>query len=312
MIEIYSLEGDKIRCSGLESFNKKKISWIRCLDPSKEELQQLSIVTKIDSEELEELTIEEVQRVEQDKTLFVVYKATNSSKDGVVSPSLSIFIGNNFILTVEQERITTIDGISRSLLANKKKFLLKKSPVILLSHLLDKINDDFLKIIERISDASELLKSQADQFTKQSLERMYSMQATLIHFNQALFGNVTVLNTLRKSYFKQFTADDREEFSDIYYDALELVNTAKIQRGLITTLFNLQNAMNDHKLNQFMQRLTSIALIIMIPTLISGIYGMNFKHVPLAEHIYGFYFIILFMCGFVVIALLLFKKLDWI
>jgi magnesium transporter len=105
-------------------------------------------------------------------------------------------------------------------------------------------------------------------------------------------------------------ASDREAFADIYFDALQILDTLKIQREMIMNIFNIQSIISSNQMNWFMKKLTALALIIMIPTLISGIYGMNVDNLPFADQ--GFWFVIVVMFFVTGMLFFMFKKFDWL
>jgi magnesium transporter len=148
--------------------------------------------------------------------------------------------------------------------------------------------------------------------TVKDIEKVYDQSVTLSFFNQALIANVEVLNALKKGYFKFIPAKNKVLFEELYYDVLQIIDTEKIQREAITNLINVHSILTSTRLNEFMKRLTAIALIVAIPTMLSGIYGMNFRYIPFVSHRYGFYIVsgimILITLGFYY----LFKKFDWL
>ena len=121
------------------------------------------------------------------------------------------------------------------------------------------------------------------------IEKLYDQSVTLSFFNQALIANIEVLNHLKKGFFKVIPKKDKVLFEELYYDLLQIIDTEKIQREIITNLINIHAVLASTRLNEFMKRLTILAIIIAIPTLFSGLCGMNFKNIPLANHPYGFY-----------------------
>lgn len=312
MIELFALWNDRVELIQPSRAKQRQFVWARCLQPSDEELEAVAQTTKIPLDDLKQITNEEVPRVEAGKYLLVVYKAPFYAQQEITVTSLAVFLRQKYLVTVEREKVRVTEDLATKLKKNQRRFVFKRGYAYFLYYLLDNINDEFLSAIDKIGDASELLKQQLGQFNKQSIERIYTVNNTLIHFNQALIGNMGVLHSLRKSYFRLLAAKDRENFSDLYYDTMQLIDTQRIQRGLISSWFNLQSVMNDYKLNQFMKRITSLALIIMIPTLITGIYGMNFIQIPLADSPYGFYVLVGSMFGFLVFALYIFHKLGWV
>ena len=106
-----------------------------------------------------------------------------------------------------------------------------------------------------------------------------------------------------------FSLKNKEDFTELYYDALQIFDAAKVQREILLHLFSLQSIISTAKLNEYLNRLTVLALIIMIPTLISGVYGMNIP-LPFMHSPHAFYIVIGFMLAATLIGLGIFKILE--
>ncbi len=311
-MEIYFLDKDKVKYSeDLSDINKSRLTWIRLNQESDAEIKNLSEFTNIPPDEFEEyFESEERSRLEQGKFLELMYKVPFFDEGDYRITSVNIFIINNLFITVEKERIVPLAKMAASLKRDKMKFLLRSSVGNLLYHCLDKVNDSFLSTVDNISNITEVLEMKKD-LSNQKLMKLYNYNVTLTYFNQALLANLEVLAGLRKSYFKNFDKADLELFSDLYYDNLQILDTEKIQREVITNIFNFQTVVSSYKLNRFMKRLTFLALLFMVPTLITGIFGMNVGFPPFVSE-YGFVFVIGLIILIVVAFFIIFKKTDWL
>jgi magnesium transporter len=311
MIGIYSLTNSRIHSLTPKEAKKerKKLVWFRCTELTEDEILLLCAITNIETEEIYEfLTEDERPRLDIEKTLQIIYRAPYKTK----TVPISIFIDKNYVITVEKKRIAPLEDIEDCAKRSKLRFLFKRNPGGFIHYILDRVNDDFFNHINTISQNFKMLQQPSAVDTmKKKAEEIYSTSVTLSYFHQSLIADLEAMNALRKSYFRQFTKQNREGFSELYFDVLQLIDTARIERETVSSLFNLQSIISSNRLNLFIKKLTSIALIVMIPTLISGIFGMNVK-VPLGNNEYGFYYIILFMIGICALLLLIFKLLDWL
>lgn len=312
-MEIYFLDNSTVVYSeDLFAIDKSKTTWIRLKESSAEQLKMISEFTNIPLDEFQEyFESEERSRLEQGRFLELTYQVPFLESNGDLrTTSVNIFIIGNLFITVEKERIAPLEKIATMMKKSKMKFLLKGSLGEMLYNFLDKINDSFLASVDKISNLTEVLEIKKDISTEQ-LMRLYNYNVVLTYFNQALLGNLEVLIGLRKSYFKKFKKSDLDLFADLYYDNLQIIDTEKIQREVITNIFNFQSIVSSHKLNNFMKRLTFLALLFMVPTLITGIFGMNVK-LPLQASEYGFLFVIGLLVFIVILVVYVFKKTDWL
>ncbi len=309
MIEAFALIRDKVKNIPLKRFGDKLV-WVRCVRPSTEDIDKLSKITKIPVEELlESVEEEERPKLTEKKFIEIIYRSPYVKADDIITLPVYFYIYNNKIITIEKEKNEILDDFSQKL--NKKKFLLRKSAGSFVFYVLDSINDLFLKHIDKITEGVEVFE-QEKQVTTKGMEKIYESSVALSYFNQALLANIEVLNTLRKCHHRSLNKRDRDLFSELYYDALHILDTETIQRNVITNLFNLQSVISSNKLNIFMKRLASIALIFMVPTLISAMYGMNFTHIPLKDHPYGFHITVMLTIAVSALLTVIFLLADWI
>lgn len=311
MIESFALRGDRVVQPKQKKVGKG-IVWIRCVKPGLKDLNVLSRLSKIPVEEFEEsMSEEERPKISVDKYMEIIYRAPYKVKEEIVTIPVYIYIKGKLLITIEKRPYAPLTYLSDYMKKNKYKFLFRKAVGHFVFFVLDKINDDFLTHVDKIAVKVDILEERKS-FSEKHIEHIYDSSITLTHFNQALLANLEVLNALRKSYFRPFKQGDRRRFSELYFDVLQIIDTEKIQRETITHLFNLQSVIISNRLNIFMKRLTSIMAIIMVPTLISGIYGMNFTNLPLKYHEYGFFILLGIMFLISIILIFLFKFVDWL
>jgi magnesium transporter len=303
MIEVYTFNKGKNTIKKADLKNKKGPAWIRVTVPDEQKLKQVSESTGIPIEELQEsLEEEERPKVSGKEYLEIIYRAPSVVENELETLPLYFYILENKLVTIEKTSLDIIGDISKSFQKNNKKFLFKKDFSYFVYYVMDKINDDYLAKIERIAARIDIYENFSKKdLTVKDIEKVYDHSVTLSFFNQALIANVEVLNSLRKGYVKFIPRRNRNFFEELYYDVLQILDTQRIQRDAIANLINVYSILASTRLNEFMKKLTIIAIFIAIPTMISGLYGMNFAFIPLSEHPYGFYittfFIILLTFG---------------
>jgi magnesium transporter len=314
MIEVFSFneKTGNVKKEDLTKI-KNKTSWVRIVSPDPTQLQLLSKETGVPIEELQEsLEEEERPKVSSGKYLEVIYRAPYVLDDELETLPVYFYILENKLVTVEKRPLPVFDNISEDLSKNKKKFLFKKGFAYFIHFVIDKINDDFLIRIDRIASKIDIFENfSKKQMKVDDLEKLYDQSVILSFFNQALIANVEVLNLLRKGYYKQIPRKDRHHFEELYYDVLQVLDTEKIQREVLSNLINVHAVLASSRLNEFMKQLTIIALIITIPTILSGLFGMNFVHIPFREHPLGFYITTAGILGLTFIIYLIFSKKKW-
>lgn len=311
MIEIYALKKDKIQLIKPKQIGNN-FAWVRCVNPDHNSITLLSKLSKIPLEEfIESIEEEERPKVSQRGYLEIIYRVPFVEKGDLITLPMYFYVTGNLLITVEKQPEKILNQLSGLMKSNKKRFLFKKGAGNFIYYVLDAINDEFLRYIDKIDENIEIFQKQRILSDKDT-EGIYDSSVSLSYFNQALIANIEVLNTLKKSYFKMFKKKDRGLFAELYFDALHILDTERIQRDVITNLFNLQSIISANRLNKFMKRLAGLALIIMLPTLITGMFGMNFVNLPFKNHPDGFWIIALIMFAAAGLATALFVMVDWL
>lgn len=125
---------------------------------------------------------------------------------------------------------------------------------------------------------------------ERDLVSLHELESTLVYFATSLRGNGGVLSRLAHSERVKPGPEDEELLEDAIIENQQAVEMAQIYRDIIDGTRDLMSSVMDSRLNNVMQRLTSITLILSIPTIISGLYGMNvdLDWMPLALAPHGF------------------------
>jgi magnesium transporter len=312
MIESFSFVKESVK--RVDSIPARNTTWIHCMKPEGNDIETISKMVNIPKEEFDDVLDDEEDRPRLEVTKkfsIIVYKSPLYEGEEVTTTSLYVYMKDNVIVTIANDRIKPILDIRNRIRTKRAKFLFNKSPAFLLLFLLDRINDEFFTVIDRISDTSDLLKKKVGDFSKKNIERIYNINTTLSYFNRALMANVEVLKSMKHN-FRHLNPKDKANLEDVYYDALSLLDTESVQRGIITGLFNIESVMNNYNLNESMKRLTSIMMVLMIPTVITGVYGMNVANLPFAQSPFGFILISSTIMLIIIGSLVFLRKADWV
>ena len=315
MIDTYSYSKARDEIKKIEPNKSTKLtSWIRIVEPNPEKIKFFSDNTGIpEAELLESLEEEERPKVSQGKYLEIIYRAPYTVDRELETLPVYFYLFPKKIVTVEKKPLRIMDSIAENMLHNKNKFLFRKGLPYFIFHVIDQINDDFLMRIDQIASRIDIYENfSKKEMSVRDIEKVYDQSVTLSFFNQALIANVEVLNILKKGYFRLIPVKDRVLFEELYFNVLQILDTEKIQREAVTNLINVHSIITSSRLNEFMKRLTIIALIVAIPTFFTGIYGMNFDYIPFAEHAYGFFIVSSLIILITILIFFIFKKLDWL
>ncbi|MBQ9058954.1 MAG: magnesium transporter CorA family protein [Atopobiaceae bacterium] len=165
----------------------------------------------------------------------------------------------------------------------------------------------------RIVDSKRIeYESRIDSIaSEQDLVGLHELESALVYFATSLRGNAGVLSRLGRTERLRPSEAEQELLDDAIMENQQAIEMAQIYHDIIDGTRQLISSVMESRLNNVMQRLTSITLILSIPTVISGLYGMNvaLEWMPLAQAAHGFTIISLItvvLC--IVLAIYLYRK----
>ena len=145
-----------------------------------------------------------------------------------------------------------------------------------------------LRLIDRRRQAIE--KNLAGELKDSDLMELHGLESTLVYFATSLRANATVLDRLTRYKRLEQYPDDRELLDDVIVEIRQAIEMTSIYRDDIKGTRELFSSILDNRLNNAVKYLTSITLLMAVPTVISGLYGMNVQSdgMPFANTTAGF------------------------
>ena len=153
-----------------------------------------------------------------------------------------------------------------------------------------------LRLIDRRRQSIE--KNLTGTLRDSDLMELHGLESSLVYFATSLRANLTVLDRLTRYKRLEQYPDDRELLDDVIVEIRQAIEMTSIYRDDIKGTRELFSSILDNRLNNAMKYLTSITLIMAVPTVISGLYGMNVNldGMPFANSFWGFTIV----CGIIV------------
>ena len=270
--------------------------WVQMVNPSVAEGQMVADALDMDVEDvLAALDEEESSRIElQDGYTLILVDIPSieirHEKESYTTIPLGILITSGEIVTV----CTEDTPVLQAFLNNRvREFSTKKK----LRFVIDKMRTE---IEERVGDDTEEV----------DLIALHELESTLVYFATSLRANGVVLDRLTRYKRLEQYPEDKELLGDVIVENQQAIEMTSIYRDIINGTRELLSSVIDNRMNSIMKSLTVITLVMAIPTVISGIYGMNVNEhwVPFANTAHGFAIIIGIMVIICVIILLLLRK----
>ena len=286
--------------------------WIELSYPDDNEIAKVASSLKLNREDLTAaIDLEEKNRIEiHDNYTLILFdipaSETRHQQESYTTIPLGIIITENNIVTVCSQETSVLSYFRQNRMkdfSTKKKLRFVYQIMLRTSFLYQQVLTD---IDRKRTEFEENIESITNE---QDLISLHELESTLVYFSTSLRGNYNVLNRLERYSSIQRYPEDRELLDDVIIENQQAVEMAQIYRDIIDSTRELMSSMIDSKLNNVMKRLTSITLILSIPTIISGLYGMNLdqKWMPLAYTPHGFGIICL-LTATVCVALIVYLR----
>ena len=219
-------------------------------------------------------------------TRFFDYDAETLS---VRSEQVSLVLGKNFVLTFQERPTGNFEPI-RDRLRKAQGQVRKMGADYLAYALLDVTVDRYFSVLEQIGERTEQLEDDLLQSPGPgTLQTLHQLKRESMVLRRAVWPLREMLNQLTRSEGGLFQPATLPYLRDIYDHTVHVIESLEAIRDLISGMLDIYLSSVSNRLNQEVRALTVVAIIFMPSTLITGIFGMNFRSMPLLENNLGFY-----------------------
>ena len=266
--------------------------WINMVDPTSKELEQIAERFEIEPEDIASaLDEEESSRIslEDGYTLILVDIQVPAIDMPLFLPlsQLGVILKSDAIITVCKVDTPIINYFIR----NKVREFSTKKKMRFIYQMLFRSAFVYQANLRLIDKKRIEIEERVDGDTSDTdLIELHELESTLVYFATSLRANSIVLERLRRYKRLEQYPEDMELLEDVMVEYQQAIEMTTIYRDVIDGTRELMSSVIDSKLNNVMKYLTSITIVMAIPTIISGIYGMNVagEWMPFAKTPFGF------------------------
>lgn len=296
-----------------ETKEYKKGNWINMVSPSDEEIKTVCenigikenfIRYALDSEEKARIDDED----DDNTILFIIDTPIIEIESGTKVYSTMaigiIFVRDDYIITVSLNK----NPIIEDLVEKKIKYIVTYKKSRMLLQIFYSNSEMFLSLLKKLNKETEIAENVLKNSMKnKELLKLLSLEKGLVYFTTSLKSNEVVMEkTMRGNLIKLYD-EDEDILEDAIIENKQAIEMARIYRDILTGTMDAYASIISNNLNGVMKYLTSITIILAIPTMIASYWGMNVP-VPLQENPFGFVLIVVFSILIGVIASLWLKK----
>lgn len=288
--------------------------WIGLYEPSEALLRRIQQVFG-----LHDLAVEDAFRAHQrpkleeyGEGLFVVLRTVPGQADDLDFGETHVFVGRRYVVSVRHRSlIPYVDVRAR---CESTPHLLRKGPGFVLYALMDYVVDRYFPLVDDVEERLEALEEEifSGNSTRQTTERIYNLKRELMALRRAISPLVEVCHRLVRFDIATIPEDTQVYFRDVYDHVIRINETVDSLRELLSAALEAHLSLISVGQNDVMKKLAAWAAILAVPTLIAGVYGMNFRFMPELDWHFGYPMVMgttALLCGALYYQ---FKRIDWL
>lgn len=339
MIQVYCYSGKnkekhqlKIEDVSTHICEEKKFIWVDIEEATKEDVEIVAKEFNIHNLSLED-ALKSFQRPKieiYDNYLFIVIYGVDylPEEEKLAFHEVDIFLGANFVITVRNRNPQwhdrgdlppyPIDIFMNSWDRQHIELKEKGSPMVLHT-IADTLVDSYFNVNDNLEDRLDKIENYVFELekNKEVMEDIYRFKKDLLLYRRVVAPLKDVIHTIisrdmQISGQQLFDLMAVRYFQDVYDHIIRVHEAIDTYRDLLTSALEVQLSVASNRLNEIMKKLTSIAALVMVPTLIAGIYGMNFKFMPELNYRYGYFIVLGIMAAIAGWIAYLFRKYKWL
>jgi magnesium transporter len=290
--------------------------WVGLHEPSEELLKQIQ-----EEFGLHDLAIEDALAAHQrpkleryNGSLFIVMRTAEmlSSKKEVSFGETHLFVGQRFLVSVRHG--SSMSHIELRHRCEAAPALMSHGPGFALYALMDFIVDRYFPVVDALEDELEKLEEEVfqEQFDRETTSRIYQLKRELLAVKRAVSPLVDVCNQLMRFDLDLIPDKTKPYFRDVYDHVVRINEMVDTLRELLTAALEANLSMVTVAQNEVTKQLAAWAAIIALPTMIAGVYGMNFQFMPELHWRFGYPLVmggLVLMCG---VLYWRFKRAGWL
>jgi magnesium transporter len=290
--------------------------WVAMKDATPEELEQMRVEF-----DLHELAVEDAlhghQRPKVEEygdCLFVVMHTIEliEADNGLHEGEVDVFVGRDYVLTVRKRTQQGFKAVRER--AEHEPHLLKEGPGYVLYLLMDAVVDRYFPVIDALEDELERIEARIfkGEPARGNVEALYDLKRKLMVVRHVVGPLHEAVSKLHGGRVPAVTANTQEYFRDIYDHLFRINQTIDSLRDMLSTAITVNLSLITVNESETMKRLAAYAALVAVPTMIAGIYGMNFQFMPELHWKLGYPATLGVMGAFDAYLFYRFRKAGWL
>jgi magnesium transporter len=287
--------------------------WVALKDPGEAEITSLQEVFG-----LHELAVEDAhkghQRPKLDEygaALFVVLHLIENVGDELETGEVAIFVGPGYVISVRRDARVGFGEVRKR--CEQEPELLQHGPAYVLYALMDTVVDRYVPVLDSLTAEIEDIEARifGTQTTRAQIEDLYLLKRKVMTLDHAIVPLIEVVGKLHGGRVPPICAGLHDYFRDVSDHLLRLKQSIDNLRDMVATAISVNLSLITLQESEVTKRLAAYAALVAVPTLVAGVYGMNFTHMPELHWRYGYPVTVATMVLFDLYLAYRFRKAKW-
>ena len=244
--------------------------------------------------------------------LFAVLKVPMLQGDDLVAGELDVFVGLNFVLSVRNDFEPGFQAV-RDRVEREPEMLRHGSGYVFYA-LMDNVVDRYFPLVDALEVQLEKIEERifTDASPRTNIRELYDLKHKLMAMRHAVEPLIEVVQKLYGGRVPQACVGVQDYFRDVYDHLLRVSTQLDGLRDMVITAMSVNLSMITMGTGEVTKRLAAYAALVAVPTLIAGLYGMNFEHMPELKWTYGYPLTLAIMAAIDMVLWRRFKKAGWL
>ena len=290
--------------------------WIGLYEPDEALLREVQ-----DEFGLHDLAIEDAHAAHQrpkleryGDSLFIALRTAQPDREQrrIAFGETHLFVGSRYVVSVRHGASLSYADVRARCEAQPQ--LLSKGPGFVLHAIMDFVVDQYFPIVDALEDSLEALEEEIfnERISRETTMRIYTLKRDLLEIKRGVSPLVDICNRLMRADYEMIPEDARPYFRDVYDHAVRINEKVDGLRELLGTALEANLSLTTIAQNEATKRITGWAAIFAIPTMIAGVYGMNFEFMPELQWRWGYPVVMAVTIGLCGLLYYRFKRSGWL
>jgi magnesium transporter len=288
--------------------------WVAMLEPDDAAMEQMQAEFG-----LHPLAVEDARHGHQrpkfeeyGDSLFAVLNIIEEDAGELRVGEVDIFTGRNYVLSIRSRAARGFQEVRAR--TEREPHLLRHGSGYVLYALMDAVVDRYFPILERLESELEAIEERifAETSPRANIEALYGLKQKLMIVKHAVGPLLEGVGNLSGGRVPLMCGGMQEYFRDVYDHLQRLNQTIESERDSVATAISVNLSMITLQENETMKRLAAYAALVAVPTMIAGIYGMNFDQMPELRWRFGYPFTVALMVAIDAYLFLRLRKARWL